>query len=111
MVEVINNTKQIKNLPYGNVTLQPGLNEVDDEKLDRNKGHKGYEYDLKNSNIKIKSKTKDNDDKGVINDKGNIDGEYPKKHSGPWFIISTGKKVIGRENAEVIQSKIDNGEL
>lgn len=111
MVEVVNNTKQIKNLPYGNIVLQPGLNEVDKEKLDRNKGHKGFEYDLKNGNIKIKSETKKPEEKKAINDKGNIDSEFPKSKGGGWYELSTGESVQGKETAEEVQEMIDKGEL
>lgn len=111
MVEVVNNTKEVKHLPYGNIALQPGLNEVDEKQLDRNKGHKGFEYDLKNGNIKIKSETKKPEEKEVINDKGNIDSEFPKSKGGGWYELSTGESVQGKEVAEEIQEKIDKGEL
>lgn len=109
MVDVINETNQIKHLPYGNVSLQPGENEVAEEKIEQNKGHKGFEYDLKNGNIKIKSEKED--EKEEIGDEGNIDNEFPKKSGGSWYLVSTGEKIQGEDKAIEIQKKIDNGEL
>ena len=36
MIKIVNNTKELKSLPYGEISLNPGINEVDEEKFKNN---------------------------------------------------------------------------
>lgn len=52
-IKVVNESKFVKHLPYGEITLARGENEVDEKLLKQNIGHPGFDYDIKNGNIKI----------------------------------------------------------
>ncbi|MCF8020872.1 MAG: hypothetical protein K9L62_15950 [Vallitaleaceae bacterium] len=106
-MEVINNTKEIIHLPYGNVTLQPGDNEVSKDKIELNRGHKGFENQLENSYVKIMSKEITTESVET-----KVNEIYPKRSgSSSWYELSTGEKVQGEEVAKELQKKIDEGEL
>lgn len=53
-ITVVNNTKQIKHLPYRGVTLYPGKNTVDSENIQDNLSHPIVRQDIDNTLIEIK---------------------------------------------------------
>ena len=124
-MEVKNTTKQTIHLPHGNVSLKPGINEVDKYSLERNEGHPGYEQQLEQGMIEIISDDPVEDDSEEDNlneqqiDKKEKDeepeyyrltrNEFPRKRKkkSPFWELSNGKKVRGNENAYFAQKEIN----
>lgn len=101
MAQIINNTDQIKHLPYRNVTLMPGDNQVDEGKIKDNIGHPGFDSDVEAGRIEIPDELFDNSE----------DNGYPIKISeNGWHRLSNGEKVLGEDNAIEAQQELnENG--
>lgn len=94
MKKVVNNTDEIKHLPYGGI-LHPGENELSSKIIEDNLGHPGVEDDIESGRIEIPSSDEDED--------------FPKRTSenSPWYILSNGEKVNGYDNALKAQKELD----
>lgn len=100
-MKIVNNTNQIKHLPYGG-TLEPGENDLKKSQIKANQGHPGFEADLKEGRVEILELKEEKE--AVVEQKE--PEEFPQPLGGGWFLLSNGEKVQGEDEAYELEEEL-----
>lgn len=108
MVQIINNSNQIKHLPYGG-TLQPGKNEINKGVIENNRGHPGFENDIDKEIIQIIAPESKSEPEPEPKPEPEPEGEFPKQttEKSPYYDLSNGDRILGYEKALKAQKELD----
>ncbi|MFP4457557.1 MAG: hypothetical protein ACLFPS_07850 [Clostridia bacterium] len=114
-MKIINKTRNTIHLPYARVALEPGENEIADKYIKANEGHKGFEQQIDSGKIEVEGLERKKDEEEENTEIVIGESEYPKKSSvnSPWYELSDGRKVRGKDKAlyeqEMIEMEENNG--